>query len=266
MSGNVADRPRARPRTPGAVLFHPRPAAVWGGLSVIALAMLLSVSRAFNTADMDLLHRSALFMIVCGLVAGQFLLFASSALKLAMFRRSRRWAAWLGAFLATWCLATLEVEALKYTPLLPKKPDPLLEFAVFILPIVALICLATFAVHRAAAAPPPSKPKPEPRPAGERRLVGDWPQGSVLSVQAQDHYLRVRTATQTTLVRGRLSDALARLSRSDGMQVHRSWWVARDQVAMAQRQGRDYLLVLKDGAAVPVSRNRVPALRQAGWL
>jgi hypothetical protein len=89
----------------------------------------------------------------------------------------------------------------------------------------------------------------------------------VLSVTAEDHYLRLVLADgRKPLVLFRLSDALPELAAHDGLQVHRSAWVARCHVAGARRDGRRWLLVLADGSEQAVSETFLPAVRAAGWL
>lgn len=88
----------------------------------------------------------------------------------------------------------------------------------------------------------------------------------LLCVEAADHYLRVHTAAGDDLILLRMSDALAELEGTDGLRVHRSFWVARGAVATAERSGRGWRLALTNGLNVPVSRSRLGALRKAGWL
>jgi len=89
----------------------------------------------------------------------------------------------------------------------------------------------------------------------------------VLMVAAEDHYLRLVLADgRRPLVLFRLSDALPELAGLDGMQVHRSAWVARRHVVGARRDGRRWLLVLADGTEQAVSETFQPAVRAAGWL
>lgn len=237
-----------------------------------ALVLLLTVSDAYGTGDLALLHRLSLWIVVCGLVAGQFL-----SLARVLSAACSRWhGAVCGAvaFALTWALATVEIEALKFTPLLPKAHDPLPEFALFVLPLVAGVC-ALVMVSRArpsngaGSVPEPDGPHPEPAapslsPAAAQ--VDDWPLNGVMAVQAQDHYLSVRTPERTLFIRGRMRDALERLPASEGLLVHRSWWVARSAVRRVLRRGRDYEVVLDNAERVPVARNRVPSLREAGWL
>lgn len=268
MSGNVANGPARRwPIGIDAGSTNART-----GVAMGALVLLLTVSDAYGTGDLALLHRFSLWIVVCGLVAGQFLTIgrgfrAGSGRRHGMIR-------WGVAFTLTWALTTVEIEALKFTPLLPKARDPLPEFALFVLPLVAGVC-ALLMVSRARAfvgarpVPGPDDPRPistaSPLSPGARDADG-WPLETVMAVHAQDHYLSVRTAERTLFIRGRMRDALERLPASEGLQVHRSWWVARSSVRRVLRRGRDYDVVLDNGERVPVARNRVPLLREAGWI
>ncbi len=62
------------------------------------------------------------------------------------------------------------------------------------------------------------------------------------------------------------SQAGSLLEGLEGMQTHRSWWVARDAVESVRRDGDRIVLALKGGAEAPVSRPNVKPLREAGWL
>jgi DNA-binding LytR/AlgR family response regulator len=88
----------------------------------------------------------------------------------------------------------------------------------------------------------------------------------VLWVHASDHYLEVATPSTKAFVRARMRDAVARLRDRDGLQIHRSWWVARDAVRQIRRDGRDHIVILHHGEEVPVGRSRVRALRARGWI
>ena len=63
-----------------------------------------------------------------------------------------------------------------------------------------------------------------------------------------------------------LRRAMAEVGVSRGEQVHRSWWVTRTAVQRVEQEGRTATLVLENGLRVPVARNRVATLREAGWL
>jgi hypothetical protein len=90
--------------------------------------------------------------------------------------------------------------------------------------------------------------------------------GALLCVRAEDHYLRVYTAKGDDLILMRLADAELELARSDGLRVHRSWWVARRAVVGVEKRGGGGLaLVLVTGHRVPVSRSYLGAVHAAGW-
>ena len=89
--------------------------------------------------------------------------------------------------------------------------------------------------------------------------------GPVLCLQMEDHYVRVHRQSGSTLELMPLQDAITRYGKS-GLQVHRSWWVAADAVIDAERDGRNWRLHLSNGLIVPVSRNRVAAVRQRSLI
>ena len=89
---------------------------------------------------------------------------------------------------------------------------------------------------------------------------------NVLALQAEDHYVRVHTATGSDLVLMRMADAIAEADGIAGLRVHRSWWIASAAVASARSEGRRAELTLTNGLTVPVTRNTVPDVRRAGWL
>jgi len=94
------------------------------------------------------------------------------------------------------------------------------------------------------------------------RLAG----GTLWAVQAEDHYLRLRTSLGEDLILMRLADAVAELEGIEGARVHRSWWVARAAVIGVERGDGRATLILADGARAPVSRSYLKPLRDAGWL
>ncbi len=91
-------------------------------------------------------------------------------------------------------------------------------------------------------------------------------EAELYAVEAEDHYLRVRTSQGSDLILLRLSDALAELDGVEGAQTHRSWWVAKAGIADIRRSDGRATLVLKDGAEAPVSRTQAKILRELGWL
>jgi hypothetical protein len=77
---------------------------------------------------------------------------------------------------------------------------------------------------------------------------------AIVALEAHDHYVKVHSARGHALVRMRLRDAIDALG-ADGVQPHRSWWVAREAIAGVQRESGRPVLVLETGQRVPVSRS-----------
>lgn len=96
------------------------------------------------------------------------------------------------------------------------------------------------------------------------RLPGGFP--ALLALSVEDHYVRAHAAERSEMVLMTLADAARLMPDDAGARVHRSWWVARSAVTGNRRDGRDVKLTLANGLEVPVSRDRVKALREAGWL
>ena len=90
--------------------------------------------------------------------------------------------------------------------------------------------------------------------------------GTLLALSVEDHYVRVITSKGEEMVLMRLSDAIRETVGIAGTQVHRSHWVAFDQVIAARKESDRAILTLSNGSEVPVSRANVPAIREAGLL
>lgn len=108
-----------------------------------------------------------------------------------------------------------------------------------------------------------AKPKPgaapeitDPMP--EARLIARLApalRGAVIRLQMRDHYVEVVTEAGSTTLLMRFADAMAELGTIDGLQVHRSHWVARDAITRISRRAGKITLQMRDGAVVPVSRS-----------
>jgi hypothetical protein len=60
------------------------------------------------------------------------------------------------------------------------------------------------------------------------------PPSNVICLQMEDHYLRVHHDAGSRLELMPLREAIRRYGRRDGLQVHRSWWVAMPLPLMGQ--------------------------------
>ncbi len=88
----------------------------------------------------------------------------------------------------------------------------------------------------------------------------------IIALGVEDHYVRVHGPERSEMLLMRLSDAIREMEPLEGMQVHRSWWVARDAIVTSKREGRNLRLMLFGGLEVPVSRAYVTKLKQSGWI
>lgn len=107
-------------------------------------------------------------------------------------------------------------------------------------------------------------------PAPQRCLLLDRlaleKRGALVALSVEDHYVRVRTTKGEEMLLMRLSDAIKETGGLRGLQVHRSHWVALDQVTAARRKADGAILSLQTGPDIPVSRANMPAIREAGLL
>lgn len=121
------------------------------------------------------------------------------------------------------------------------------------------------------------KVEPEPESAAETsnasapyvgmlRRRPDGLNGVIRYMHMEDHYLRVATNEGSGLALHRMSDAVEDLSASDGMQVHKSWWVSHGSVKEIRNQSRRKVIVTRDGTEIPVGRTFEKAMRAAGWI
>jgi hypothetical protein len=130
--------------------------------------------------------------------------------------------------------------------------------------MAAAMSTLSWAVFRQRTAGAPGPPPLAPK--FMERLPFRLREAALYAVEAEDHYLRVRTSKGSELILMRFSDALSELRGMDGAQTHRSWWVARAGVADVRRSDGRAVLALKDGAEAPVSRTQAKALRELGWI
>ncbi|MFM1958939.1 MAG: hypothetical protein RL588_456 [Pseudomonadota bacterium] len=135
----------------------------------------------------------------------------------------------------------------------------------------SLVVSVTMSVLSVAVMPQPTGPAPATEiPATPSRFLERLPlrlrNAEIWAVEAEDHYLRVHTSAGQDLILLRMADAVAELEGQEGMQVHRSWWVARAGIADARRGDGRATLTLKDGSEAPVSRTYAAELRRRGWV
>jgi hypothetical protein len=120
-----------------------------------------------------------------------------------------------------------------------------------------------------ASPPPAASPSEAAEPREVPRFLERLPAQvgrDLLALEMEDHYVRAHTASGSALILMRMRDAIAELDGLDGLQVHRSWWVARAAVERPVQDGRNLRLRLTNGIEAPVARSSQATLRDAGWL
>jgi hypothetical protein len=133
--------------------------------------------------------------------------------------------------------------------------------------LISLLCvvlhtaLSHFVLAPVAVRPAKKRTEPEILRHLPPRLGSD-----LLCLSMEDHYVRLHTLRGSVLVLMSLNQALDELGELDGLQVHRSWWVARRAVVGLREEGRNLRLQLEGGIEAPVSRASIARLRSAGWL
>jgi len=132
--------------------------------------------------------------------------------------------------------------------------------------LIGLIASSVFAAFRLRSPPTTEAGEtPPPDTAFLKRLppkVGR----DLVCLQMEDHYVRVHGPEGSILLLIPLRQAVAELEGVEGMQVHRSWWVAHRAVAGVINDGRNLRLRLSNGLEAPVARAQVARLRAAGWI
>lgn len=76
----------------------------------------------------------------------------------------------------------------------------------------------------------------------------------LVRVQVRNHYVDVVTEAGSARVLLRFADAIAETGEIEGLQVHRSHWVAKSALRGIRRSGGKVMVETSDGALVPVSR------------
>lgn len=222
------------------------------------------VGGAYDTDEFSILHRLAFWLLVSALMVFQPSMIERIASR---FTPPTKLGSWLSAILAVLVsipIISVEIHLLKWTPLLPREPDPWIEFIPFIaapvIVIASFVLFLRFAWENRHLQPQQGSHEDESGASESLKALGP----EVLYVRAQDHYLEIATDSTNRFVRGRLADLAAKGDRW-GCSPHRSWWVADRAVKQAMRKGRDFQLILADGTTVPVGRSRLEAVKARGW-
>ena len=83
------------------------------------------------------------------------------------------------------------------------------------------------------------------------------------ALSAEGHYVRVYTPAGDDLVTIKFEDAVRALVGLQGIQTHRSWWIALSEISEIKPLGSAYEAILTSGLKVPISRRRKPDVSRA---
>nr|WP_233343327.1 LytTR family DNA-binding domain-containing protein [Hyphomonas sp. Mor2] len=138
---------------------------------------------------------------------------------------------------------------------------------VYVLIISLIISTGMYVAHILEQAKTGSQPSNvDPLATFMERLPVKFRTAELHAISSEDHYLRVHTSLGEEMILMRLADAVRELSAADGLQVHRSWWVAKRGVRDEKRVDGRSLLVLPSGTEVPVSRSYRAKAKEAGLI
>lgn len=242
---------------------------------IVGIGVLLALLGPFGSFESPLADRLVYWL---GLGVGGYLIFRpvmTAAAAIADRLDLPEAGAWVaGLLLAAMPMSLLVWAVAPVRPAGPPTLGALLEVYGNVLIVGAVVTLVYWFVSRGerkgARAAPPELALPLAGDAGSTpAFLGRLPPHlgrELLALEMEDHYVRAHTIRGSALILLRMRDAVAELAGVDGMQVHRSWWVARAAVEKPVVEGRNVRLRLKSGLEAPVARNSVPALRSAGWL
>jgi hypothetical protein len=231
----------------------------------LAAAILMVIVGAFGTGQMPLPMRIGFWGVLLGWNMVKWQLWFA-----LLVRRPSDWprAAASGALLLNLPLP-LEIELSLSLFGVSYRPTPAKTWAEALAISVAVFLVLIIAGLRRRSAQP-TVPITTPftvAPDGLLDRAGLADPATLQAIEAEDHYCRLHLAGgRSVLVLHRFGDALAEVAGFDGAQVHRGAWVAAGGVAGAKRDGRRWLLVLADGAEIPVSARFAGAARARGWL
>lgn len=232
-----------------AALWSPTPVLSW-----LVVTVLVSFSGPFGTYEgFPFLHRLVYWAIVVAIS-----IVAGATVRVVLRRTFRSLGDW-GLTLANAVVMSLvlTVPVMLFTNAISAGTDgkniPSPGEIMFLIFIVAV---GVGALRSLLSQPPP--------PAGPRLMQRVEPEmrGRVIRLAVFDHYVSLITEKGETRLLMRFCDAIAELPPVEGVQVHRSHWVAVDAVQERLCEKGRLFLKTDDGALVPVSRNFRPEVER----
>jgi len=107
--------------------------------------------------------------------------------------------------------------------------------------------------------------QPHPAASVESPILDRLPaekRGQIQYMSAEGNYVMVTTSAGKELIRLTLMEAEAEVSQS-GIRIHRSHWVATDELTRLRYDKGNPKIELKSGTILPASRKAIPLIREA---
>jgi hypothetical protein len=213
-------------------------------VALVAAIVILGLSGPFGTLQMMRLGPRLAYWAVVAAATFATGAFVAAALNRAL--HGRQTAPWLIPAmigLATGVAVTVVVLVINYLTfgVTPAEPGYFWGLATNVLGIAAVIAVVmqvTSPIGVSTVAP-----AEDARPPILDRL-DLAKRGSLVSLSMQDHYVEVVTTKGAALVLLRLGDAIREVGDTEGLQVHRSHWVATRHVKAARRAGDRAILTM----------------------
>ncbi len=231
---------------------------------LVAVVVLLGISGPFGTLDnLNFGPRLAYWAFTVPVTFGVGVL-SSSFVAQAMRAVNSIWAIRFSVALSTSVLVGITVAIINWLAF-ENIPLGFARFVTQFLPVMATAGVIALVFHYIDDAVR-KKVVPAHTPSTLLERLDLNKRGALISMSVQDHYVEVTTTAGTSLLLMRLSDAMRETGTNEGLQVHRSHWVAKRHVTAAQRDGDKAILTLSDGRTLPASRSHIKALKDAGIL
>lgn len=135
----------------------------------------------------------------------------------------------------------------------------------FVAPVLLLAAVVAAVERLSRVVRAPLQTPSRARPGIVDRLPLSLQNAEIAAVEGEDHYVRIHTSQGRHLLHMRFGDALDALKMLEGLQTHRSWWVAKSAVMSVKRGNGRATLKLPNGLEAPVSRRFARRLRDDGW-
>lgn len=230
---------------------------------VLGLGLLFAWLGVYDTGDVPFFERSVFWTATMAVGAG-------SAIFVAPFFWSERFEHWPAPFKIAAVAMVVSCPVVVVLFLFNGGPQSVNHVVIqFVYVLIISLIISTgmyvaYVLEQAKAAPDTSNA--DPFATFMDRLPLKLRAAELHAVASEDHYLRVYTSLGEEMILMRLADAVRELSQADGLQVHRSWWVAKQGVQEEKRVDGRSLLVLSSGIEVPVSRSFRAKAKEAGLI